>query len=116
MSLIWNNKISVSYFGEAHDSVIGVTISGIPEGEYISSEEIMKFLGRLSPKSLGTSKKLPTPRIMSGLMNERTTGAPLCAILQNTKSQAASAEKPENIRYGHGDYTGAVCCRGYCDA
>lgn len=116
MSLIWNNKISVSYFGEAHDSVIGVTINGIPEGEYISSEEITKFLRRLSPKSLGMANKLPSPRIMSGLMNERTTGAPLCAILQNTNPQAVSDEKPENFRFGHGDYTGTVCCRGYCDA
>ncbi len=116
MSLIWNNKISVSYFGEAHDSVIGVTINGIPEGEYISSEKITGFLSRLSPKSLGTAKKLPSPRIMSGLMNERTTGAPLCAILQNTKVQLSSDENTESLRFGHGDYTGTVCCRGYCDA
>lgn len=117
MSLIWNNKISVSYFGEAHDSVIGITISGLPAGEYICSEEITRFLHRVSPKSFDGKKCIPLPRVMSGLHNERTTGSPLCAILQNPKMDTAvSPATFENLRFGHSDYTGALCYRGYCDA
>lgn len=117
MSLIWNNKISVSYFGEAHDSVIGVTVNGLPSGEYIDPEAVSRFLKRLSPKSVGNSKRISSPRIMSGLNNDHTTGAPLCAILQNPKSDdAPEPPVPENFRFGHADYTGAVCSRGYCDA
>lgn len=114
MSLIWNNNISVSYFGEVHDSVVGITISGLPSGEFINTEEIVRFLNRLSLKYLGCGK-VPMPRIMSGINNERTTGAPLCAILKNEKSEVEEESEPLNYRYGHGDYTGVVCNRGYCD-
>lgn len=116
MSSIWNNKISVLYFGEAHDSVIGITVEGLPAGEYINSDEIAKFMRRISPKSMGSHKNIPTPRIMSGLFNERTTGAPLCAVLQNPKTDIVpTSADPQNYRFGHADYTGAMCCRGYCD-
>lgn len=114
MSLIWNNNISVSYFGEDDDSVVGITISGLPVGEYINSEEICRFLNRLSVKNLG-SGKISSPRILSGLKNERTTGSPLCAVLKNNPPKKDEFDMPENFRYGHGDYTGAVCSRGYCD-
>lgn len=114
MSLIWNNNISISYFGEAQNSVVGITISGLPTGEFLNSEEIGKFLNRLSVKCLG-EKKVPMPRIMSGISNDRTTGAPLCAFLKNEAVEVAEETEPLNFRYGHGDYTGAVCNRGYCD-
>lgn len=114
MSLIWNNNISVSYFGEAQDSVVGITISGLPAGEFINSDEISRFLNRLSFKCLGGCK-IPMPRIMSGINHERTTGAPLCAVIRNQKEYIQEDSQPKNIRYGHADYTGAVCNRGYCD-
>lgn len=117
MSLIWNNKISVSYFGEAEDPVVGVTVNGLPKGEYIDTEELLKFFRRLSSKSMGDERKIILPRIMSGLRNNRTTGGSICAIFQNQKpvleEKIADAQ---NFRYGHADYTGAVCSRGYCDA
>ena len=116
MSLIWNNKISISYFGEAHDPTIGITIGGLPAGEYINSDEIRKFLDRLSPKCLGRNLKLPMPKVMSGLNNERTTGAPLCAIMQNCKVEKDNSPAlPVNLRAGRADYTGAGRCLGFCD-
>ncbi|MDE6776291.1 MAG: chorismate synthase, partial [Ruminococcus sp.] len=107
MSLIWNNKISVSYFGETHDSIIGVTLNGIPAGEYIDADEICKFLKRMNPKSMGNNGIIPTPRIMSGLRGERTTGAPICAVFQNNVPDEKDENIPANTRIGHGDYTGA---------
>lgn len=116
MSLIWKNNISVSYFGEAHDPVIGVTIDGLPKGEYIDAEALAAFLKRISPKSCCSGISVPSPRIMSGIRNDRTTGAPLCALLQNNSIE----EEPEqtqspNLRAGNADYTGAVRYRGYSD-
>lgn len=117
MSLIWNNKISVSYFGEPDDSVIGVTIDNLPAGEYINAEETERFIKRLFPKSMGENKRIPSPRIISGIKNEHTTGSPLCAIFQNT--DIVHEEKTDispKIRYGHADYTGAVRYHGFNDA
>ncbi|MDE5764464.1 MAG: chorismate synthase [Ruminococcus sp.] len=115
MSLIWNNKISVSYFGETHDSIIGVTLDGIPAGEYIDADEICGFIKRMNPKSMGNNGITPTPRIISGLRGERTTGAPICAVFQNSVSHKEDEDIPANTRIGHGDYTGAVRYRGFCD-
>lgn len=119
MSLIWNNKISVSYFGEPHDAVIGVTIDNLPSGEYIDAESIGNFLKRLYPKSLNEEKerrKIPVPRIMSGIKNGRTTGTPLCAIIQNPNIQTAEkayVSSPERI--GSSDYAGTSHCKGFDD-
>lgn len=119
MSLIWNNKISVSYFGEACDPVIGINITGLPKGENIDPEEIYSFIRRLSPKACrsGEDMRFPSPRILSGIRNNRTTGAPLCAIIQNPDIVTAE-EKPSPealVNRGNADYTGAARFKGYCD-
>ncbi|MBQ6943751.1 MAG: chorismate synthase [Ruminococcus sp.] len=114
MSLIWNNKISVSCFGEESGGIVGITISGLPAGEYINSEETERYLRRLSPKSLG-NVRISMPRIMSGIENERTTGGALCAVMKIDTSAKKAEDTPKNYRFGHADYTGAVCNRGYCD-
>ncbi|MCM1530095.1 MAG: chorismate synthase [Alistipes sp.] len=116
MSLIWSNNISVSYFGEAHDPVVGVTIDGLPGDEYIDAEALTSFMKRISPKSCGSGVIIPSPRIMSGIHSDRTTGAPLCALLQNN----IPLEEPEqlkspDLRVGNADYTGAVRYKGYND-
>lgn len=116
MSLIWNNNISVSYFGEEHDPVIGITLVGLPEGEHIDAQALMSFLKRIAPKLCAGISAVPSPRIMSGIRNDRTTGAPLCALLQNSSSEDdCSPSQPPNIRTGNADYTGAVRFRGYDD-
>lgn len=48
MSSIWNNRISISIFGESHGPAIGVIIDNLPPGEYIDSEETGKIYGKTS--------------------------------------------------------------------
>ena len=56
------------------------------------------------------------PHIMSGVFNDRTTGSPLCAFLQNTETTAPQHEELDNlVRPGHADYTGAVRYKGFND-
>ena len=40
MSSFWNNRISISIFGESHGPAIGVTIDNLPPGEYIDMDKI----------------------------------------------------------------------------
>jgi len=122
MSSIWNNRISVSMFGEADGPAIGVTIDNLPSGEYIDAEEVVKFMSRRSPKNDGTAdvsrlrRENPAPRIMSGVKNERTTGTPLCAFIQNPAPvPEKKSEEDVRSRRGHADYTGAVRYRGFAD-
>ena len=120
MSSIWNNRISISFFGESEGPAIGVTIDNLPPGEYIDPDEIRRYMERRTPNSYRDekTKRTPLPRIMSGVLNDRTSGGPLCAFIQNTERRSSS-ESTQNVsriaQPGHADYTGAVRYRGYND-
>ncbi|MDE6500609.1 MAG: chorismate synthase [Ruminococcus sp.] len=113
MSSVWNNKISISVFGEAQSPAIGVTVNNLPSGEYVDVAEIKKFLKRLRRAD---SRENLLPHIMSGLFNNRTTGSPLCAFIQNYSSEPVYVPETDRLaRAGHADYTGAVRYRGFND-
>ena len=119
MSSIWNNRISISFFGETEGPAIGVTIDGLPAGEYIDPEEIRRYMDRRTPNSYRdmNSRRTPLPRIMSGVTGDRTTGGPLCAFIQNVSRRPKEEHPslPDLRRVGNADYTGAVRFRGYND-
>ena len=48
MSSFWNNRISISIFGEADAPAIGVTIDNLPAGEPIDTDAIARFMSRRS--------------------------------------------------------------------
>lgn len=119
MSSTWNNRISISIFGESHGPAIGVVIDNLPPGEYINIEDVAYFMSRRAPKSDGTStkrKESDLPQIMSGLLNDKTTGTPLCAFIRNTDTHSQDYSNISKLaRPGHADYTGALRYRGFND-
>ena len=91
MSSFWNRNISISIFGESHGPAIGVVIDNLPACEYIDLEKLRHFMARRAPKKDGTTTprgEKDLPQVMSGLLNDRTTGAPLCAFIQNTDTRS----------------------------
>lgn len=102
-------------FGEAHGPAIGVTVDKLPSGEYIDAQELSRFMARRY--SGGSSSAVNSmPHIMSGIFNDRTTGTPLCAFLQNTHISEPKNDPLDNlVRPGHSDYTGTVRYRGFND-
>lgn len=118
MSSFWNNRISISIFGEAQGPAIGVTVDNLPPGEYIDTDALARFMARRSPKS-GAGYRTSgntMPHVMSGIYNDKTTGTPLCAFLQNVPEKAPQHTELDNlVRPGHADYTGAVRYRGFND-
>ncbi len=119
MSSLWNNRISVSIFGESHGPAIGVIIDNLPSGEYIDVEELGRFMLRRAPKKDGTTtsrSEKDMPQILSGVYNERTTGTPLCAFIQNTDTHSGDYSNISRLaRPGHADYTGALRYKGFND-
>ena len=119
MSSIWNNRISISFFGESEGAAIGVTIDGLPAGEYIDPDEIRRYMDRRTPNSYKdeNTRRTPLPRIMSGVTGDRTTGGPLCAFIQNIDRRPREERNDVSklVRAGNADYTGAVRYRGYND-
>ena len=119
MSSIWNNRISVSIFGEASGPAIGVTIDNLPSGEYIDTDELARFMSRRCPEVGGYSAspyENMMPHVMSGIFNDRTTGTPLCAFIQNIPEDKPETDNLDKLaRPGHADYTGAVRYKGFND-
>lgn len=119
MSSFWNNRITFSIFGESHGPAIGIVIDNLPPGEYIDKEKLLQFMARRAPKKDGTTTprgEKDLPQIMSGVLNERTTGAPLCAMIQNTDTRSKDYSNLAKLpRPGHADYTGAMRYQGFND-
>lgn len=123
MASIWQHRIAISLFGEAEGPAIGVVLDHLPPGEYIALDQLAQFMRRRS-KPIPTENKTPllpspadVPQILSGLVQNRTTGSPLCAFLNNprTVSQADYQSMSRIARPGHADYTGAMRYRGFAD-
>lgn len=105
-------NLSISVFGESHGAGIGVVIDGLPGGEAIDFDKVLDFMARRAPKKDGISTRRNEkdfPEIMSGYLNGKTTGTPLCAVIRNTDQHSADYENISTVaRPGHADYTGSV--------
>ena len=119
MSSLFNNRISISIFGESHGPAIGVVMDNLPPGEYIDVEELGRFIARRAPKKDGTTtsrSEKDLPQIMSGVYNNKTTGTPLCAFIQNTDTHSQDYSNISKLaRHGHADYTGTIRYKGFND-
>lgn len=112
-------NLSVSIFGESHGTGIGVVIDGLPGGCELDFDKILRFMARRAPKKDGISTRRnekDMPEIMSGYLNGKTTGTPLCAVIKNTDQHSKDYGNIETVaRPGHADYTGAVRYNGAND-
>lgn len=118
MPSIWNNKITVSVFGEQDSSSMGIMIGNLPVGEYIDFERITKFMRRMMIPSDGSpAPKPPALRIISGISGDRTTGEPLCVIMQKSVECVAEERKSTVIFpvRGNADYTGTARFRSFSE-
>ncbi|MDE7120810.1 MAG: chorismate synthase [Oscillospiraceae bacterium] len=119
MASIWNNRLAVSIFGEAKGPAIGITIDNLPAGEYIDTEQLRKFLLRYQEFTNNSPKNSHSGefhQIMSGILNGRTTGSPLCAFIQNTEQISDTVSQINRLpRPGQADYTGTLRYRGFND-
>lgn len=119
MSSEFGKILKVSVFGQSHGTAIGVNIDGLPAGEEIDLEELQRFLDRRRPgkNPLSTARNEgDVPEILSGLLDGKTCGAPLCAIIRNSDQHSGDyAELQDKPRPGHADYTAWVKWRGQAD-
>lgn len=106
-------------FGESHGPAIGVALSGVPAGIELDMEEIAFEMGRRAPgkNNLSTSRKeADKPEIISGFFEGKTTGAPLCALIENNNQRSKDYSKTKDLaRPGHADYTGFLRYEGNND-
>ena len=119
MSCNFGNNIKITIFGQSHSEAIGVVIDGLPAGFKIDNEKVSAFMARRAP---GNSK-LSTPRkeadevkIISGVVDNVTCGAPLCAVIENTNTRSGDYDKLRFIpRPSHSDFAAMMKHNGFND-
>ena len=106
-------------FGESHGPAIGVTLTGVPAGLELDWEAIRFEMARRAPGKNAVStprKEADEVKVLSGLFEGKTTGAPLCAVIENTDTRSADYEKTKHLaRPGHADYAAHVRYGGHND-
>ena len=119
MGSIIGNKIKVSIFGESHGEAIGVVIDGLPAGHRIDFNFVYEEMRRRAPgqDSLSTPRvEKDIPKVLSGIFQERTTGAPLSAIIENNNTKSRDySELKVKLRPSHCDYPAMIKYEGYND-
>lgn len=119
MSSVWGDKIKISLFGESHGDAIGVVIDGLPSGIELDLDFIKNEMMRRKPgkNNYSTTRCEDDEfKIISGYFNGKTTGTPLCSIIENKNKKSKDYDKIKNIiRPGHADYTGYIKYKGFND-
>lgn len=99
----------ITTFGESHGRGIGVVIDGCPPGITIDPEAMAFDLSRRRPgQSELVSDRMETdnPEILSGIMENTTTGAPIALWISNKDAKPADYDALEHVyRPSHADYT-----------
>ena len=108
----------VSIFGESHGECVGVLVDGCPAGLPLAAEEFREDLKRRQGGQPGTTprKEKDIPQIESGLLDGRTTGAPILILIENQNVRSTDYEeimyKP---RPGHADFVAHEKFGGFND-
>lgn len=108
----------ISIFGESHGAVVGITIDGCPAGIPLKEEDFLSDLKRRKSGSKGTTPRIESdlPIIISGVFNDKTTGAPLTIQFENnntiSKDYSNLVDQP---RPGHADFTSQKKFDGFAD-
>ncbi len=113
------NSVAVTLFGESHGEYIGTVIDGLAPGIKIDCNYIAHMLTLRRPEG-----KISTPRkekdefkLVSGVVNDTTTGTPVTILIPNENVQSGDYSQMKTVaRPSHADYTAECKYHGYQDS
>ena len=108
----------VSIFGESHGNCVGINIDGCPAGLPLSVEDFTTDIERRKAGAKGTTprKEDDIPKIMNGVFNGKTTGAPITILFDNNNTRSSDYEKQRAVpRPGHADFVATKKFGGFED-
>lgn len=112
MSSVMGNKIRLSVFGESHGTAIGCVLDGFPAGITLDNEKIKRDMQRRAPgrdKTATARREADEPIILSGVLNGKTTGAPIAMQILNTNTKSGDYGNIALVpRPSHSDYPAFV--------
>lgn len=106
-------SLVLTLFGESHGEAVGAVLDGLPPGIEIDESHIARQLALRRPSGPAETARCEADsfRIVSGTLNGRATGAPLCIIIPNTETR--SEDYSALPRPSHADFTAHVKYRGF---
>lgn len=108
----------IQILGESHGAAVGVIIDGCPAGLPLVMDNFEVDLERRKGGTKGTTprKEDDIPHIISGVFNDKTTGAPITITFENNNTRSTDYEKQKEIpRPGHADLVATQKYGGYED-
>ncbi len=111
MGSVFGRNLKISLFGESHGNGIGVVIDGFPAGISIDLALVKREMDRRKPGgNLSTPRKeTDEVEILSGMLENRTTGAPIAAIIRNQNQHSSDYSRHYDLpRPSHSDYPASV--------
>jgi chorismate synthase len=108
----------VSIFGESHGPSVGIVIDGCPPGIPLKQEDFEENLNRRRSGAKGTTPRTEpdTPELLSGVFNDKSTGAPITILFRNTNTRSGDYSLFTKIpRPGHADFVAREKYKGFTD-
>ena len=100
---------TVTTAGESHGAALVAIIDGCPPGMALSEADLQPDLDRRKPgQSRHTTQRKESDevKILSGVFEGKTTGAPIALLIHNTDQRSQDYSKiMDRFRPGHADYT-----------
>lgn len=108
MSTSYGKNIKLTIYGGSHSDKIGMTLSGIPSGEKISTDTLYDLMKRRAPgqNAYSTARREPDiPVFLSGLDGDITNGDTIEAVIYNTSQRSSDYSSVNDIpRPSHADF------------
>lgn len=101
----------VHIFGESHGPAVGVLVDGCPAGLLLGPADLEADLERRRAGRRGTTprREPDRPDIVSGVLDGRTTGAPILIRFANETADSSAYDAFRTTpRPGHADFTAGV--------
>ena len=105
----FGNLLRFTTWGESHGEAIGCVVDGFPSGITIDTKFIQTKLNLRKPgqsKYTTQRKEKDEVKLLSGVFEGKSTGAPISMIIHNTDQRSKDYSDIKNkFRPGHADYT-----------
>lgn len=105
----FGSAFRITTYGESHGAAVGVVVDGCPAGLELEEEGIQKELDRRKPgQSKVTTQRAEKDevKILSGVFEGRTTGAPIAMLVYNKVFDSSPYSELKNKpRPNHADFT-----------
>lgn len=119
MGSYFGKNIRISVFGQSHSEGIGIVMDGFPAGFSIDRDALNRFMARRAPgrNDFSTKRKeADEAHFLSGVVNDVTCGAPICAVISNTDTRSKDYNNLIDVpRPAHADYTAQCKFHGFQD-